>query len=112
MCRNSSGLRPRMVRAIGQIVLRESACDALVDLGVAAVLPLCEVLKDGSSEARCQAATLLARIPDREPVPALRGAIPLLRQLFSPWREEQTRILRAALERIEAAISTLDLPLP
>lgn len=75
-----------------------------------AVLPLCEALRKGYREA----AAALGQIALRDPAPALRAALPLLRrQIQFACSDLETIILRTALQRIEAATASIrDLPLP
>jgi HEAT repeat protein len=110
-----AAVRASAVEALGRIMLREPAAEALLQFGAAAVLPLCEVLKGGNLAARCQAARLLAQIAEQDPVPSLRAAVPLLRRLLALWRvrdDQEEPIFRMALERIESATAGMDLPLP
>jgi HEAT repeat protein len=110
-----AAVRASAAEALGRIVLREPAAAVLLQLGSTAILPLCEVLKGGNLEARCQAARLLAQIAEQEPVPALRAAVPLLRRLLSSWSardDQEEQVYGTALERIQTVTASMDLPLP
>jgi HEAT repeat protein len=95
------GLSPRAAAALGEI--GDSR----------AVWPLCRALRNQSQELRHSAAAALGRIAQRNPVPQLRAALPLLRwgafwSLGDPAHE-----YRIALEWIEWATEAWkDLPLP
>jgi HEAT repeat protein len=101
--------------------VRKSAAAALGEIGDARAVPaLCETLKrrDPHSEAvQCAAAEALRRIAERQPVPALRAALPVLRERLARWRwwtdARYRQSYRATLERIEAATAEMkDVPLP
>jgi HEAT repeat protein len=115
-CKESNAAAWAMIlEVIDRIVLHEPAAAELVRLGAPAVPPLCELLRAGRVRGRCQAARMLARIAEREALPDLRMAVPLLNGLLSRWpvwSSGEEECYRAALERIEAAIAALDLPLP
>jgi HEAT repeat protein len=107
--------RASAVEALSQLIRREPAEEVLVQLGAAAVLPLCEVLQREEPEACFQAARVLGRIAEQEPAPELRAAVPALRRLSARrrgWQDVETQIYRSTLERIEAATAAMDLPLP
>jgi HEAT repeats len=97
-----------------------------------AVGALCEALRDPNRQVCRASAAILGAIAERHPTPALRAALPRLRQLASRWfvdydyldyvelltlwlpEHETARLLyRNALGRIESATAAQkDLPLP
>jgi len=97
----------------------------------AAVGGLCEALRDPNRQVCRTAAAALGAIAEHHPTPALRAALPRLRQLTSKWfvdydyldyvelllewlpeHEKARQLYRSALEQIEAATALTDLPLP
>ncbi|MBI3912217.1 MAG: HEAT repeat domain-containing protein, partial [Armatimonadetes bacterium] len=95
--------------------VRREAAAALVKIGKPAVPALCVALKDESRDVRQKAAAALGEIAKRDPVLALRAALPRLRQLVgSPSASGDIyRTYRTALQCIEEATASLkDLPLP
>jgi HEAT repeat protein len=85
-----------LCQALGDAHLREIAGAALVQLGEAAVLPLCAALKDRDWRVRTQAAEVLVRIGDP------RAVLPLIAALKGHGWESAMQIARALGERGDA----------